>query len=105
MKKREVGKTERMSAASEIHHETVCFSGRVQGVGFRYTALQIAREYEVAGYVANLFDGRVCVEVEGEEREVGDFIASIEQRMHGYIRKVERAGQRRAPQFSGFTIR
>lgn len=105
MKKRQVGKTERMSAANEIHHETVCFSGRVQGVGFRYTALQIAREFEVAGYVENLFDGRVCLELEGDEREVGDFIAAIEERMHGYIRKVERASRRRAPEFSGFTIR
>ncbi len=105
MKKRQVGKTERMSAANEIHHETVCFSGRVQGVGFRYTALQIAREFEVAGYVENLFDGRVCFELEGDEREVGDFIAAIEERMHGYIRKVERASRRRPPQFSGFTIR
>lgn len=105
MKKRQVGKTERMSAANEIHHETVCFSGRVQGVGFRYTVLQIAREFEVAGYVENLFDGRVSLEVEGAEREVGDFIAAIEEHMHGYIRKVERASRRRAPQFSGFTVR
>ena len=94
-----------MSTANEIHHETACFSGRVQGVGFRYAVLQIAREYEVAGYVENLFDGRVCIEAEGEEREVGDFIAAIEERMQGYIGRVERAGRRRAPQFRGFTIR
>ena len=104
-KKRQIGKTGRMSAANEIHHETVYFSGRVQGVGFRYTALQVAREFEVAGYVQNLVDGRVCVEAEGEEREVAGFIASIEERMAGYIRKVERAGARRAPQYSGFTVR
>jgi acylphosphatase len=105
MKNRQVGKTGRMSAANEIHHETVCFSGRVQGVGFRYTALQIAREFEVAGYVENLFDGRVCLEVEGDEREVSGFIAAIEERMHGYVRKVERVSRCRAPQFRGFTIR
>jgi acylphosphatase len=94
-----------MSAANEVHHETVWFSGSVQGVGFRYTALQVAREFEVAGYVENLFDGRVCIEAEGEEREVNDFIVAIEERMHGYVRKVERARRRRAPQFRGFTIR
>ncbi|HUJ42492.1 MAG TPA: acylphosphatase [Opitutaceae bacterium] len=94
-----------MSTPKEIHHETVWFSGRVQGVGFRFTALQVAREFEVAGYVENLFDGRVCIEAEGGEGEVRDFIAAIEERMQGYIRQVERAGQRRAPQFRGFTIR
>ena len=94
-----------MSTANEIHHETVWFSGRVQGVGFRFTALQVAREFDVAGYAENLFDGRVCVEAEGEEREVRDFIAAIEERMQGYIRGVERTSRRRAPQFRGFTIR
>ena len=54
-----------MSTANEVHHETVWFSGRVQGVGFRFTALQVAREFEVAGYVENLYDGRVCIEAEG----------------------------------------
>jgi len=94
-----------MSTANEVHHETVWFSGRVQGVGFRFTALQVAREFEVAGYVENLYDGRVCIEAEGEERDVRDFIAAVEERMHGYIRQVERAGRRRAAQFRGFTIR
>jgi acylphosphatase len=94
-----------MPAGNEVHHETVHFSGRVQGVGFRYTALQSAREFEVAGYVQNLPDGRVCIEVEGNVREVDGFVAAIEERMHGYIRKVERASLPRAPQFNGFTIR
>ena len=94
-----------MSAANEIHHETLYFSGRVQGVGFRYAALQIAREFEVAGYVRNLPDGRVCIEAEGDAREVGAFLAAIEERMHGYIHTVERTGRRGPPQFGGFTVR
>ena len=89
----------------EVHHETVHFSGRVQGVGFRYTALQIAREYEVAGYVQNLPDGRVRIEAEGGVVEIGAFVAAIEERMEGYIRQVERAQESRAPQFDGFTVR
>lgn len=43
----------------EVHHETVFFSGRVQGVGFRYSALQVAKEFDVSGFVCNLTDGRV----------------------------------------------
>ena len=38
---------------------TVFYSGRVQGVGFRYTAREIACGYELTGYVRNLDDGRV----------------------------------------------
>ncbi|MEY3608887.1 MAG: Acylphosphatase, partial [Verrucomicrobiota bacterium] len=36
---------------AEILHETVHYTGHVQGVGFRHAVLQVAREFEVAGYV------------------------------------------------------
>ena len=90
---------------ADVHHETVYFSGHVQGVGFRYTALQIAKEFEVAGFARNLPDGRVHLEVEGRADVVAAFLGGVEERMHGYVRKTERASARRAPQFSGFTIR
>lgn len=90
---------------AEIHHETVTYSGHVQGVGFRYTVRQVAKEYEVAGYVKNLVDGRVMLEAEGAPGEVAAFVAAVEERMHGHIRKVERTGRSRAPLFSGFAIR
>jgi acylphosphatase len=89
----------------ETHHETVYFSGHVQGVGFRYSVLQVAKEFEVAGYVRNLLDGRVQVEAEGADAEIAAFVAAIEEKMHGYIRKVERSSRKRAPEFSGFAIR
>jgi acylphosphatase len=90
---------------ADVHHETVYFSGHVQGVGFRYTVLQVAKEFEVAGFVANLADGRVQLEAEGRATDVGAFISAVEEKMHGYIRKQERSSRRRAPQFSGFSIR
>lgn len=90
---------------ADVHHETVYFSGHVQGVGFRYTTLQIAKEFEVAGFARNLPDGRVHVEAEGRTEEVQAFIAAIEERMHGFVRKVDRTSDRRAREFSGFTIR
>lgn len=89
---------------AEVHHETAFFTGRVQGVGFRYATHQVAREFEVAGFVTNLPDGRVKVEAEGRPDEVAAFIAAVEERMHGYVRKVDRMTARRTPQFSGFSI-
>ncbi|WP_041139458.1 acylphosphatase [Beduini massiliensis] len=43
----------------------IYFSGHVQGVGFRYTAIQTARRYHLTGWVKNLYDGRVEMEVQG----------------------------------------
>jgi acylphosphatase len=94
-----------MPSMPEVHHETAYFTGRVQGVGFRYTALQVAREFEVAGFVTNLPDGRVHLEAEGSPDQVGAFIAAVQDRMHGHVRKVDRLVDRRAAQFSGFAVR
>lgn len=90
---------------AEVHHESVFFSGHVQGVGFRYTVLQVAREFDVAGFVSNLADGRVQLEAEGDKVEVSDFVTAVQDRMHGYIRKTERNARLRPPQFRGFTIK
>jgi acylphosphatase len=89
---------------SEVHHETVFFTGRVQGVGFRYAALQVAREFEVSGFVSNLPDGRVVLEAEGTPQEVDAFLVALGERMDGYVRKVDRHPSVRAPQFTGFSI-
>jgi acylphosphatase len=90
---------------SEVHHATVFFTGRVQGVGFRYQALQVAKGFEVSGFVMNLPDGRVLLEAEGAAGEVRDFIVAVQERMEGYIRKVEQAETKRAATFQGFSIR
>jgi acylphosphatase len=89
----------------EVSHVTVCFSGRVQGVGFRYQTLQAAKGFEVSGFVANLPDGRVQLEAEGTADEVRDFIAAVQERMAGYIRKAEQTVAQRPAQFQGFSIR
>jgi acylphosphatase len=70
---------------------TVCkrvlYSGRVQGVGFRYTAQALAAGYPVAGYVRNLPTGEVELVAEGEDSVVEAFLAAVAQRMAGYISK------------------
>ena len=89
----------------EVQHETVFFTGRVQGVGFRYQAAQAAKEYEVSGYVVNLPDGRVQLEAEGEPNEVDAFVTAVGDRMKGFVRKTERSASQRVPQYKGFMIR
>ncbi len=88
-----------------VLHATVHFTGHVQGVGFRYATLQVAKEFEVAGYVKNLPDGRVLLEAEGQAGVVEEFVTAVAERMHGHVRKIERAQQKRAPAFQGFEIR
>ena len=90
---------------ADVHHETVFFTGRVQGVGFRYSTSQVAKEFEVTGFVQNLPDGRVQLEAEGQRDQVLGFVAAVEERMHGFIRKTERKSARRPASFSGFLIR
>jgi len=89
---------------TEVHHVTAHFHGRVQGVGFRYQTLQVAKGFEVAGFVKNLPDGRVLLEVEGRPDEVRDFVAAVHERMEGHVRKIEQLVVSRAPQFRGFFI-
>lgn len=62
----------------------VFYEGRVQGVGFRYTARHLAKGFEVAGTVRNLPDGRVEIEVAGAEAR--EFIQAIrESALAGHI--------------------
>jgi len=67
---------------------TLHFSGRVQGVGFRYTAQRVAEPYVLAGYVQNLRDGRVRLVVEGDKDVLDAYVAAIRQRMDRYIKNV-----------------
>lgn len=55
----------------------VIFEGRVQGVGFRYTVKDLAKGFDVCGWVKNLADGSVGLQAMGEESEVQDFIREI----------------------------
>lgn len=84
----------------------VLYSGRVQGVGFRITAQDMARRFEVAGYVRNLPDGRVELVAEGEPDELDAFLKVVRSQM---VRKIESACTERhdaeAPLFEDFSIR
>ena len=66
---------------------TVLYSGKVQGVGFRYTAKTVATGFEITGTIRNLPDGRVELVAEGRRQELADFRAAIlDAGLAGFIR-------------------
>jgi acylphosphatase len=83
---------------------TIHYSGRVQGVGFRYTARSIARRYSVSGYVCNLPDGKVELVVEGERAELDAYLAEVRDYFFNHIRDERCDTQSATGQFSGFEI-
>lgn len=56
----------------------IYFSGNVQGVGFRYRAFYAANCLGLTGWVKNLYDGRVEMEVQGKEKDIDKMIIQID---------------------------
>ncbi len=69
--------------------EHLYFKGNVQGVGFRHTTLQVAKQHDVAGFVRNLPDGRVELLAAGESIAVRDFVDAVQSAMAGRIVHLE----------------
>lgn len=84
----------------------VHYEGRVQGVGFRYTARRIATGYDVAGWIRNLPDGRVEMKVTGEDEEVDEYLRAIrESELGGHIANAATDDLADVEEFKDFEIR
>jgi acylphosphatase len=84
---------------------TVLFSGRVQGVGFRYTAKTVAAGFEITGTIRNLPDGRVELAAEGSRTELEAFrIALHDAGLAGFIRDEQVTWGEAKKEFRGFEI-
>src|ERR1700722_647327 len=87
-------------------HRIMChFDGRVQGVGFRYTAKNIAMRHNVTGYVRNLPDGRVELVMEGPDDELQSVVDAVKQRMCDFIKRAEATFVPATGEFPHFYIR
>ena len=83
----------------------VFYSGRVQGVGFRYTARTVATGFEVTGIVRNLADGRVELIAEGLKDELEGFQQAIrESGLGSLIAREDATWEEAKNEFRGFEI-
>lgn len=83
----------------------VHYSGRVQGVGFRYIVKSLVPGYEVLGTVKNLPDGRVEMVAEGQQVELEDFLQAIrDSGLRRNIQDEELVWGEAEDQFRGFNI-
>ncbi|MBC7784066.1 MAG: acylphosphatase [Burkholderiales bacterium] len=90
--------------ATECCRRHCYFKGRVQGVGFRYTARNLAINYDVSGFIRNLPDGRVELVAEGPGTEVVNFVEAICDRMKGHIQHVDQDEEPVSGQYGHFVI-
>jgi|Deesub1362B_J571_1020462.scaffolds.fasta_scaffold00131_31 acylphosphatase len=81
-------------------------SGVVQGVGFRYFTKRVAKELGLKGYVMNLPDGRVYINVEGDEGRLEKFLSAIKEGPPmAIVKGVEVKEGKADGEFKDFTIR
>jgi len=84
----------------------VFYEGNVQGVGFRWSVRHVVKGFDVTGWVRNLMDGRVELQVSGEESEVRAFLNAIMQsELQAHIRKQTETRLEKPVMAQGFEIR
>jgi len=67
----------------------IIFTGRVQGVGFRFTARRAANRRQLTGFVRNVPDGTVEMLAQGRSEDIDDCIQDIKEYFTGYIRETK----------------
>lgn len=61
------------------------FTGMVQGVGFRFTARDLADKHKIKGWVMNLSDGRVKLVAQGSQKELNNFLYDLREKFKNQI--------------------
>ena len=82
----------------------ITFSGRVQGVGFRFTAQRIAFRYGLSGFVRNLPKGSVEMLAQGPAGDISDALLDISEIFKTHIRDTKIEEVTANPKYSDFRI-
>jgi len=82
----------------------ITFTGQVQGVGFRFTARDIANRYMLTGLVRNLPNGAVEMIAQGPSDDISDCLRDIKEAFSGYIRETIVEEIPPSPQYTDFKI-
>jgi acylphosphatase len=82
----------------------IVFSGRVQGVGFRYTAHRMAGRHRLTGYVRNLPNGTVEILAQGPAQDIDDCIRDIQDSLAGHVREARAVEVPPDPTYKDFRI-
>lgn len=78
-----------MAKQDDIIRRHYAFYGRVQGVGFRYSARYAAMELGLTGWVTNEWDGSVEMEVQGSEEQIQKLLDMLKNRPYISIEHME----------------
>jgi acylphosphatase len=80
-------------------------SGEVQGVFFRASTRAVARQLGLAGFVRNLWDGRVEIVAEGEDEAVQKLVEWARVGPpHAQVTDVEVKDEEATGEFQGFSV-
>jgi acylphosphatase len=82
----------------------VIVKGMVQGVGYRAFAYYLAQSFKLDGFVKNLPNGNVGIEVEGNKEDILEFIERLKTDSPGYVEEVKIDWDQYRGKFSGFHI-
>ena len=82
----------------------IIFIGRVQGVGFRFTAFHSANRNKLTGFVRNCHDGTVEMLTQGPDENIENCIQEIKGSFPGYIRDTQIEEIPIDPQYMDFKI-
>jgi len=82
----------------------IIFTGRVQGVGFRYTAQRAASRYDLTGFVRNCPDGSVEAFLQGTKPNIQACLDDLKDAFGGYFRDINTTDHPVNPQYHDFRI-
>ena len=82
------GKISAMNVSTHKIRKVALFFGRVQGVGFRQTTVELAGAYKISGTVRNLPDGSVELVLEAAPEQIEKILHDIEKRFAGFITSI-----------------